>query len=327
MSGAAGASAPKVSVVLPTYRRPEMLERALRAVFEQTLQDWELIVVDDNGAGSEAQVRTADVIQAHAGERRLAYVVHEENRGGGAARNTGIARARGAYVAFLDDDDAWDPDKLAMQAACLDEADERVALVYCRSRVVDESTGAVTPWRTDGASHTLRDLLRKNTIGSTSLVMGRRDALLDVGAFDERLPAKQDVDLYVRIAQRYEIAFVDRTLHTVYRHDGSSIGKDLGGKIRAHELFFEKYRAQIESLPEVHHYRLVAIAKLYAASGRYRDARTALARVGRLRGFDGRAWIAVALASRALRLPVRVLGRVLRSVRPGRNRPPREGPT
>lgn len=267
---------PRVSVVLPTYRRPEMLDRAIEAVLSQTFRDLELIVVDDNGAGSEAQRRTGDVLARHAGERRLVYLVHPTNRGGGGARNTGIRRARGEFVAFLDDDDAWDPEKLEHQVARFDEEDNRVALVYCRSRVVDEASGASGTWPTDGRSHSLRDLLRRNTVGSTSLVLCRRSALEEVGGFDERLPAKQDVDLYVRLASRFSFAFVDSVLHTRYRHGGASIGKDLEGAIRAHEIFHDKHADLIAAYPEVRHHRLLAIGRLYLASGRRADARGAL---------------------------------------------------
>lgn len=274
---------PRVSVVLPTYRRPEMLERALDAVLGQTYRDWELIVVDDNGEGSEAQRRTGEVIARHADERRLVYLVHPVNRGGGGARNSGIRRACGEFVAFLDDDDAWDPEKLEHQVARFDEEDESVALVYCRSRVFDETSGTSATWRTDGRSHSLRHLLRRNTVGSTSLVLCRRSALEEVGGFDESLPAKQDVDLYVRLASRFSFAFVDRVLHTGYRHDGASIGKDLGGTIRAHEIFHDKHADLIAAYPEVRHHRDLAIGRLYLASGRRGDARRALWRAWRVR--------------------------------------------
>lgn len=322
MSGATTQRTAKVSVVLPTFRRPQLLERALRAVFDQTYDDWEIIVVDDNGAGSEAQILTAEAVRTHSDDPRLRYIVHEVNRGGGAARNTAIELARGTYLAFLDDDDAWSPEKLAEQVACLDASADRVALAYCRSRVVDEATGAATLWKTDGVSHTLRDLLRRNTIGSTSVVMARRSAVLDIGSFDDRLPAKQDVDLYVRLAQKYEFAFVDRTLHTVYRHQGASIGKDLGGKILAHEIFYDKHRTLIESYPEVHHYRLVAMAKLYAADGRYADAWPLLMRAWRLRPTGVRALVDVLGSSKALQRPVGTIRGLVRRGRKAPTRPP-----
>lgn len=277
------AAPPRVSVVLPTYRRPEMLERALGTVVAQTYRDWELIVVDDNGAGTEAQQRTEALVRASEPAVRPTYLVHEQNRGGAAARNTGIRHARGEFVAFLDDDDAWAPEKLELQVGCFDENGPDVALVYCRAQVVDETTGTTHAWATDGASHTLRDLLRRNTVGSTSLVVCRREALLEIGGFDERLPAKQDVDLYVRLAQRYRFAFVDRVLHTGYRHAQGSIGKSLDGTIRAHEVYYAKHAALIEAYPEVRHYRWFAYGRLLVSAGRLREGRAALGRAWRAR--------------------------------------------
>ncbi len=267
---------PLVSVVLPTHGRPEKLGRALRSISEQTFGGWELVVVDDNGAGSESQARTEAVVREVSDPARLTYVAHEHNRGGGAARNTGIERSRGSFVAFLDDDDTWDPEKLALQVEAFASSPPDVALVYCRSRVIEEATGVERPWRSGPPAHALRDLLRHNTVGSTGLVLVRRTALHEVGGFDERLRAKQDIDLYVRLRRSFDFAFVDRTLHTSFRHGDASIGKDLAGTIEAHEIFHEKHADLIEAHPDVLRYRSLALGKLLLAAGEHARARAVL---------------------------------------------------
>ncbi len=302
-------SAPLVSVVLPTYGRPDKLRRALLAVIDQTFTDWELIVVDDNGAGSELQRRTEDVVRHACDPAVLHYVVHERNRGGGAARNTGIEHARGTYVAFLDDDDAWDADKLAWQLDRFAASPPSVALVYCRSRVVDEVTGSERPWRARPPKHGLRDLLRRNTVGSTGQVLVRRAALLEVGGFDERLPAKQDIDLYVRLALSWDFAFVDRTLHTIYRHTEASIGKDLAGTVRAHEIFHEKHAALIDAYPDVRYHRSLALGTLLLVAERRVEARRELWRAWRVAPARPSVWLQLALAYGLPRAPARALVR------------------
>ncbi|MBA3891755.1 MAG: glycosyltransferase family 2 protein [Gemmatimonadaceae bacterium] len=272
-----------MSVVIPTYARPVFLTRAIASLQAQTLDAWELIVVDDNGAGKPDRVETEALMATHAADERIRYVAHERNRGGAAARNTGIELASATLVGFLDDDDEWHPDKLAAQVACLEAADESVALVYCRALVAEEGTPRTRTWETDGASHTLPHLLKRNTIGSTSCVLCRREALVAVGGFDERMPSKQDIDLYVRLAQRYEFAFVDRALVTRHLHAGDSISKNLEGSVVAHRLFYEKYRSHIDALPEVLHHRLASLGKVLVQAGHLGEARSVLWRAWRLR--------------------------------------------
>jgi glycosyltransferase involved in cell wall biosynthesis len=309
--------APVVSVVLPTFQRPDLLPRAIASVQAQSLSDWELIVVDDNDPGSEARRATASWMQAYATDARVRYLAHDANRGGGAARNTGIEAARADLVAFLDDDDAWHPDKLERQVRFLARSSERVALVYGRMEVEDGASGASSLWPTDGVSHGLRQLLRRNTIGSTSCVVCRRAALLEVGMFDATLPSKQDIDLYVRLAERFEIGFVDGVLLTRHVHGGRSIGKDLGGTILAHRLFFEKHRAHIVRYPEVLHHRLSSWGGLLAAAGRHREARPVLWAAWRVRPFDRRTLGHLAVAYGA---PRDLVAALARGFRPRRTR-------
>src|ERR1017187_7936626 len=103
---------PTVSVVIPTYNRARILPRAVKSVVSQTLEDWELLVVDDGSADDTEQVVAAF------GDSRIHYIRHERNRGQSAAQNTGIRASRGTYVAFLDSDDEWLPEKLAKVVDC-----------------------------------------------------------------------------------------------------------------------------------------------------------------------------------------------------------------
>lgn len=267
---------PHVSVVVPTYRRPEFLGRAIASVAEQTVSSWELIIVDDNPPESSARSETRAIASSYASDKRIRYICHDENRGGAAARNTGIRLATAPYVAFLDDDDEWHPTKLERQLECLENSPNQTALVYCRTRLVDVVTGSETVQRIDGRSHAVKDLLVQNTIGSTSCVLCRVEAVQDVGMFDETLPARQDQDLYLQLALRYEFAFVDAVLVTVYIHDHPRISTDFAGSVAAHDLFYEKYRPRIEADPHVVRIMRHQQGKHLVAAQRYREARTLL---------------------------------------------------
>jgi len=111
---------PKVSVVIPTCNRPDLLPRAIKSVLAQTYQDFEIIVVDD---GRE---KSSENVVAGIGDARLKYIKQTDKKGGSAARNTGIKAAAGDFIAFLDDDDEWLPEKLDKQVRGLDGCDKDV---------------------------------------------------------------------------------------------------------------------------------------------------------------------------------------------------------
>ena len=276
-------AAPTVSVVLPTYRRPDLIERALATVRAQTFSDWELLVIDDNGLGSEPQVATEAVVAAlAAADPRVSYRAHPRNRGACAARNTGIGAARGRFVAFLDDDDAWRPEKLARQVRCFESADPATTLVYGGLEVV-EADGRRRAVPADGTAHRGRALLLRNGIGTTSLVLCRREALHAVGGFDEELPAMQDYDLYVRLADRGPFACVPEPLVDKHRHAGATIGKDLQAIARANERFYLKHRGRFVDDPVVHHQRLRWFGEQLVRAERWSEGRRRLWEAWRVR--------------------------------------------
>lgn len=287
---------PRCSIVMPTYRRPTFLARAVASIMQQTMPHWELLIVDDNEPDSSARTETESLVaRLMADDPRVHYIRHPRNLGGGAARNTGIRATSSPFVAFLDDDDVWHREKLERQLDRLEMSPPHVALVYCRMRVEEAVTGRTWLWPTKGDAHSMRDLMMRNTIGSTSCVICRRAALEAVGAFDENLPSRQDVDLYVRLAERYDFAFVDETLMTLHRHGRPSISNNYDGAIEAHYLFFEKHRRRIESDPEILHARLYALGYLLVAAERYGEARVVLVRAWRVRPLDRAVLLRLAL--------------------------------
>ena len=267
------AADPTVSVVVPTYRRPHMIDEVIACVMQQTFTDWELLIIDDNGEGSAAQTETAAVVDRYRSDARVMYVTHERNRGACAARNTGLQRAAGTFVAFLDDDDVWHPEKLERQVACFASAEPDVALVYggWRNLFDDGTVDRIMP---DGSEKSAPDLLKRNGIGSTSLVMCRRSALLAVGGFDETLPAMQDFDLYIRLGLRFPFAYVDRVLMDYRTHGGQRITTHPQAVQTANERFLAKHRHLFEADPDVHQYRLRSYALDMLRAGQFAKARS-----------------------------------------------------
>jgi teichuronic acid biosynthesis glycosyltransferase TuaG len=190
-----------VSVIMPAYNAGRHVAESVRSVQAQTYPAWELVVVDDGSTDDTGEV----VRRLAEGDARVRYV-RRPNGGQGAARNTGIAEARGGLVAFLDADDLWLPEKLAAQVAVLEETG--VDLVYCDGYVFfDDGSAesgdffAVVPGKTDGPTMT-RLLYAYNRIATLSVLV-RREALARVGPFDEdrRLQNCEDYDMWLRLAR------------------------------------------------------------------------------------------------------------------------------
>ncbi|MDE6701769.1 MAG: glycosyltransferase, partial [Acetatifactor sp.] len=209
-----------VSVVITTCKRePDILRRAMNSVLCQTYSDWELIVVDDSPedyALRDAVRQTVEVIRKTA-ENRILYIAHEANKGACEARNTGLAAATGEYIAYLDDDDEWLPEKLALQVQRAQEAGPRTALIYCGSFVKMDGADRVILKRREYHRGRIYDsLILENYIGSTSFPLMRTECLRAIGGFDVSMQSAQDADVWLRLAARYEIDCVEEPL--VYYH-------------------------------------------------------------------------------------------------------------
>lgn len=230
---------PKVSVIIPTYNAVDYLSETVDSVLQQTFTDWELIIVDD---GSSDQ--TVDWIAARVDPR--IQLICQENQGVTVARNTGITKSCGEYIAFLDHDDLWHPMKLEKQVRCLDESPS-VGLVHTWMVSVDaqgKSTGRIMP--SDAEGHVWTKLLEKNTVASSS-VMLRRTCLSVVGGFstDRELYTVEDWEFWIRIAAHYPFAVIKEPLLS-WRQHANNGSKNWRLMKQAYRLVIEK---AFESVP------------------------------------------------------------------------------
>lgn len=210
----------KVSVVVPTYNRANVIGRALRSILEQTYSDYEVIVVDDGSTDD-----TESVVNA-INDARLRYIPLSENQGVAHARNVGIREAACDYIAFLDSDDEWLPDKLQLQMEEMEKLDDSYGMVYCRMGgwTRDGSSRFVCPvldWKQEVlAGNIFHSLLFRNVIGTPSMLV-RRECFEEVGGFKEALHCLEDWEMILRIAKRWKIGFVDKILVEVHKSEGS----------------------------------------------------------------------------------------------------------
>ncbi|HEV7735659.1 MAG TPA: glycosyltransferase [Candidatus Binatia bacterium] len=209
---------PRVSVVLATRNQARWLPETLASVRAQTFDDWELLVADDGSTDD-----TATVLATLAGDARL-HLLPGKHMERAAARNRALAQAKGRYVAFLDGDDCWHPDKLARQVAALD-AQPDAAFCYTIARFVD-ADGVPLPHRKPDdppMGHVFPRLVRGNVVILAS-VMARRDHVERVGAFDATLPVLgcEDWDLWLRLSRHAPVIAIADELTRYRRHAGNT---------------------------------------------------------------------------------------------------------
>ena len=227
---------PKVSVVIPTYNRADILPRTIQSVLSQTLKDLELIVVDDGSTD-----RTVEVIH-NVKDDRLRYIQLPQNCGGNYARNQGIQASRADFVAFLDSDDEWLPQKLEKQLALINQ-DPSISVVYCQYYEHQETSGQLTPNPAPYEGDVFQPLLR-GWCPALSTFLIKRTALQVINGFDESLPSFQDYDLFLRLAQAAnKFAAVQTSLVTKYVHNSHQVSGNWQAKKQGLELFQARWGA------------------------------------------------------------------------------------
>ena len=205
---------PEISVVIPTYNREHTLRRAVQSVLGQTFTDFEVIVVDDCSTD-----QTKNLVESFR-DKRIVYVRHDQNAGPGAARNTGIRRARGQLIAFLDSDDEWLPEKLRLQVEFLKGAPssvEGVCTGYYLHLVRLGMTVEKVPSRP--RSWLEEFLVRGCDLTPGTTFVGTARCFARVGLFDEELPRLQDGDWLIRYAKHYQLGLIRKPMARVYSHD------------------------------------------------------------------------------------------------------------
>ena len=216
---------PLISVIVPTYERSTLLPRALDSIFQQTWPNVEVVVVDDNIPGSSWEADTAAVLEPYRTRPNFVYLKTTGKTGGGAARNFAIRRCTGEYVAFLDDDDRFLPDKLETQYRFMKEYD--LDGCYQDVKWVDSSEKLVELRTMDYTDDYSNDsLLRAHILHSicpTAIYMFRRDKLLETEGFGE-VSMGQDFYLMLRcIESGMKLRYMPGAYVVQYLHDGKRI--------------------------------------------------------------------------------------------------------
>jgi glycosyltransferase involved in cell wall biosynthesis len=246
---------PKVSVIMPVYNVERFVKQAVQSVLAQSFSDFELIIVDD--VSPDASV----AICASFGDARIRIVRHRENGGLANARNTGIRHARGEYIAFLDSDDVWRPEKLALHVRHLESRPE-VGLSFSRSEFLSPEGTAIDYFQMPrlediSAGH----MLRRNPVGNGSAPVIRRATLDDIEFsvmrngngescwFDERFRQSEDIECWVRICAttEWKVEGIPQPL-TLYRLNAGGLSANLLKQLASWDQMITKIRAYAPGL-------------------------------------------------------------------------------
>jgi glycosyltransferase involved in cell wall biosynthesis len=254
----------KVSVIITTYGRDiKIVKEAVESADNQTFDNLEVLIIDDNGYGTEKQLDNQKFF-SESGYRRVRYLVNKKNEGVQFSRNRGILESGGEFVAFLDDDDVWFKDKIEKQMKLMQDT-KNCGMVFCDGYYM-LNDGEVTTKKDHNPDAfkqeiTHRMLLMNDYIGTTSQALIRKDALAKGGLFDINLPARQDYEMWLRISKNYTLAGVNEPLYYYRVHEGVQISKSSNKAYIGLSVILRKYADEYKGYPEAKARLLLKMAK------------------------------------------------------------------
>lgn len=269
---------PLVSVVIPTFNRADAVIRSITSADVQTYPNLEVIVVDDHSSDDTVARVEAMVLNVP-----LRMIQLAENQGGSAARNAGIAAAKGDYIAFLDSDDIWEPDKIARQIETLKAAGPEYDVCYTAVRFFDPS-GNITRVRPATREGSIRsDLLGANWVGTTSSVLVARHCLDQAGMFDCAMPSCQDWDLWIRLAALTRFVALNEPLVRYAVSVTGRITNNPRARLTGHLRIYKKYMKAVHRAdPAAKGCYCYVLGPILLQAGRRRAARRCLAAAWRV---------------------------------------------
>lgn len=206
----------KVTIVIPTYKRPNQICRAVDSALNQTYSNIEIIVVDDNGEGSPFEIETEKKLQNYVLDNKITYLKNKKNSGGSFSRNQGLFHSKGEYITFLDDDDEISEKKIEEQVKCLEEKGDDYSCCYCQYHRIDTNGNIYNSTENIQGDVFYYALSRSIDIGSGSNLLVRTEIARKIGGYDISFKRNQDLEFMVRLLRNYKLAFVNKDLLTVH---------------------------------------------------------------------------------------------------------------
>ncbi len=233
-----------VSVIIPTYKRANYIQRAINSVLNQTYYDIEIIVVDDNNPNTQERKDLENIMKNYKDNNKIIYIQHEKNKNGAAARNTGIKIAKGEYITFLDDDDFFLKDRIEKLVDVLNNNLEYngayTGCLICNNKKVIRTTEAKR-----SGNLQLEMLKQKSFFGTGSNLFIRREVLREINGFDESFKRHQDLEFMVRFFEQNKIVGINEYL-VVKNQDSRINSPNMAENIRLKEYYLDRFETQIQ---------------------------------------------------------------------------------
>ncbi|MCK4994901.1 MAG: glycosyltransferase [Candidatus Omnitrophica bacterium] len=261
---------PQVSIIIPTYNRAELIGRSIKSVLQQSYQDFEIIVIDDGSNDNSGEVISSF------NDERIIYLRRAERGGVAKARNEGIIRARGSFIAFQDSDDEWLPEKLEKQIKIFEQATPKLGVVYSNMWKIDKDgkkEQKFAPRIMPEDRIVYKDALRHRlmNIGIVSALINRA-CFEKVGIFDEKLLRYVDLELLMRVSKYYYFYHLSEPL-VKYYITNNSISSDRNALISAEKVILDKYYQDIKKDRKLLSKRLYWIGTLLCQEGQMLQGR------------------------------------------------------
>ena len=231
-----------ISVIIPSYNRANIIERSAKSVLNQTYKDIELIIVDDCSSDNTEEV----VAEFAKYDSRVRYIRHEKNQGACVARNTGIDAAKGEYIAFQDSDDLWYPEKLEKQMAALESTGAEI--LFCKyKQILGGKFDRTGPGQyEEGFLNPVEDVFG---IGTQTLIAKRY--VFEEFRFDSALPRFQDLELLIRVTEKYKLYCMDTPLVEYYMDNADSISRKPERIYTAGVIILKKHPDIAKKMPKM----------------------------------------------------------------------------
>ncbi|WP_051560560.1 glycosyltransferase family 2 protein [Clostridium beijerinckii] len=262
-----------VSIIIPTYNRAKCISRAIESAIQQTYKDIEIIVVDDN-----SRDETSNIVETYTKNySNIKYIKHSVNKGGSAARNTGVRNSNGDIIAFLDSDDELAKDKIEKCIRIFNEKKD-VAMIYTDVYFINEINKKEYIKEREDWDNSYLKLLRNNIIGGTSSIVVTKEAFSKINGFNESLPSCQDWDFYIRLARNYRPYRLAEPLTKYYIHP-ESISGNKNNAINGHLYIMEEVKSILSEdfnkkmINKIIAEQCVTIAQIYSNFNDFENAK------------------------------------------------------
>ncbi len=284
---------PEVSIIIPCYNRGDLLQRAIESVLKQTFQNYEIIIVDD---GSTENIKEI-IEKKYVKDLRIKYVFQKHVGRPGTTRNTGIIQAKAPYIAFLDSDDEWLPEKLKEQLEALKNANsEKIGAVGCDFYVVNLLTKRKREYHLvfdEKTMNSIERLLSGKLPAFLTLYLFKKEVFEQVGMFDDTFNGAEDYDLLVRVFEYYQFLWVNKPLCYYHVHANNRIvlPGSLMAKLQGQERLFAKFKKYHINYPHCWSWSLINRGRLRVLSGQTKQGRKYLFKAILKAPFDIRCYL------------------------------------